>query len=527
MITSLQIPTISYYKNLKFIAILFMSILFTACDVDYKTNPNESTIVPTSSLLNSVQKQYLDATRNEYFSGGQALVWMQYWAPTSLTEESRYLYQETNNIDAWNNFYTMAQDLISIIELNTDAETKTLMSAYGSNATQIAAARLLLVNVYLTAMELWGDIPYYSYLSTDETFQSNTETILQPVYATQEAIYSDMLKVLGEVAATFATADYVMDGDNFFDGDAAQWGKYANSLKLRIANRIKHKSDEAMAFIDSVKSSPDLFLSSNDDNVGVTYEDNAVNGAPMYIAFQVRGKHYFGPSVSFVELLKGKHYDGSNLEDFNYDPRLEKYAEKNEDGFYVGVPFVESNVTVELFTAESDPSHDIINKADRELLYMEYAEVCFILSEINDWDQSWYEKGIMASMSYWGVEASRIDEFIANVAPASEKTVMTQKYIALYMQPMEAWSEYRRTAYPTTLIMPNTTYTMNWEVLGSEGDTINETATFSFVPLIDIIDLPYRNKYPTNEQNINNANVLDAAQRIGGDEQDTELWWMN
>jgi len=31
----------------------------------------------------------------------------------------------------------------------------------------------------------------------------------------------------------------MINGDNFYGGDAAMWKKFANSMRLRIANRIK------------------------------------------------------------------------------------------------------------------------------------------------------------------------------------------------------------------------------------------------------------------------------------------------
>ena len=47
------------------------------------------------------------------------------------------------------------------------------MAKFGPNDAQIAAARVMLVYIYQQAVELWGDVPYYSFGSTDETFQAN------------------------------------------------------------------------------------------------------------------------------------------------------------------------------------------------------------------------------------------------------------------------------------------------------------------------------------------------------------------
>src|SRR5690606_10731319 len=123
--------------------------------------------------------------------------------------------------------------------------------------------------------------------------------------------------------------------------------------------------------------------------------------------------------------------------------------------------------TVSKFIHESMPG-DAILAANYTEYYMEYAEVCFILSEVNNWDQDWYEAGVRASMERWGVEAAAIDAYVAALPAASEETVMMQKYIALYMQPMEAWSEYRRTGYPNTLVKANTPYQYTWPTASGE-----------------------------------------------------------
>ena len=41
---------------------------------------------------------------------------------------------------------------------------------------------------------------------------------------------------------------------------------------------------------------------------------------------------------------------------------------------------------------------------------------------------------------------------MSTLPAATEENVLTQKYISLYMNPDEAWAEYRRTGYPKTFI---------------------------------------------------------------------------
>lgn len=504
-------------KKLKYIALFFTGVFLFACEVDYYSDPNSPEIAPTYGIMNRVQKTFMNNTRDVWFSGRQSLLWVQYWNQVNYTEEDRFQYRETVNLSSWNAIYKNAQDLWDIIELNTNEETKGDMAQFGPNENQIAAVRIMLVYVYLHAVELWGDVPYASYGNDDPSFQANklkTEGIDTPVYAKQEDIYADMLKELDEAQQSIDTGENMIDGDNFFGGDPVKWKKFANSLRLRIANRVKDVYPAAQSHITGAISAG--VMESNADNAGVTFEDNAVNGAPMFQGFVVNARKDFAPSMQFVELLQGKR-GPFGIE----DPRLDIYIDDNGDGNKVGVPLTASNDIVGAFEWESMPGAAIL-AANYTEYYMEYAEVCFILSEINGWDQEWYEKGVRASMSRWGVASGDIDAYVASLPAASEETVMMQKYISLYMQPMEAWSEYRRTGYPNTLVKPNTPYTYTWPT--ADGD---KSLTYEFKPIGGLTDLPGRNMYPLNEASINETNVKTAASSIGGDTQTTKLWWAN
>lgn len=502
--------------------ILFVTglLMMGACDVDYYSDPNRPEIAPTYGIMNRVQKRLMDDTRDEWFSGRQSLLWVQYWNQVNYTEEDRYQYRETVNKAAWGDLYKNAQDLVDIITLNTDEATKGDMEKFGPNENQIAASRIMLVYTYLLSVELWGDVPYYSYGSDNESFQANQLKVNgtdRPVYASQEDIYPDMLKELDEAQAMIITSENMIDGDNFFGGDATKWKKFANSLRLRIANRIKDVYSGAQAHINAAVSAG--VMESNEDNAGVKYEANATNGAPMYLAFVIDARTDFAPSAQFVELLKGIRGPFGVQ-----DPRLDAFVADNEDGFKVGIPLTDANPTVTKFTHESLPGSAIL-APDYTEIYMEYAEVCFLMSEINGWDQTWYENGVRASLERWGVASADIDAYVTALPAANEETVMMQKYIALYMQPMEAWSEYRRTGYPNTLVRPNVPYTYEWQYKNENGTVRDTSATYTFKPIGGLTDLPERNKYLLNEASINEANMKAAAQSIGGDEQDTELWW--
>jgi L-rhamnose isomerase len=78
---------------------------------------------------------------------------------------------------------------------------------------------------------------------------------------------------------------------------------------------------------------------------------------------------------------------------------------------------------------------------------------------------------------------------------ADLKTIITQKYIALFLQP-EVWSDYRRTGYPAIPLAANATHSAN-----PEGQ------------------IPRRIPYPQNEQSLNRNTPANSTY------QSPKLWW--
>ncbi|HQB79275.1 MAG TPA: SusD/RagB family nutrient-binding outer membrane lipoprotein, partial [Tenuifilaceae bacterium] len=142
----------------------------------------------------------------------------------------------------------------------------------------------------------------------------------------------------------------------------------------------------------------------------------------------------------------------------------------------------------------------------------DYAEVCFIMSEVNSWDQTWYQNGIRASMEFWGVSNADITAYLAAVPAANQENVLTQKHIALYMQPEQAWFEWRRTGFPKTLINPG-------EITHVSGGN-----NIIFTPL-EGNAIPRRMWYPVEEQGVNKENYTAAVEAQGPDALSTRVWW--
>ncbi|WP_454954221.1 SusD/RagB family nutrient-binding outer membrane lipoprotein [Capnocytophaga gingivalis] len=502
----------------------------TSCQKDFEeinTNPNRPQQALPTALFNGSTKLFLKNTRNYTTSGMMFRSWMQYSAQDTYTKESRFLYRDYAGDYLWRYPYQVAGGYKDIIDLNTDPKTKELMTIYGKNENQIAAARIMMAYTFALLVETFGDVPYYSYGSPNpERFQAlQLEKYISPVYATQKEIYTDLLKELKEAAAQIVSDSYVFkEGDYIFE-TPDKMRRFANSLRLRLAIRLKDVQDAelrtlAQQSINELKDGTAV-MQSESDTVELQFDSDDTNPAPIYNEYFVRNRVDYSPSNSFVQLLKGQRGN------FGVDPRLQKYfapkgltkyqardgryTESNNINDYVGMPYgldesmadfqFKSGVAVSFFSSR-------ILQPNYAEVFMEYSEVCFLLSEANGWDNTWYKKGVEASMKKWGVNSAKITSFLATIPAANEENVLTQKYIALYMNPNEAWAEYRRTGYPHTLIKVNEETDLN--IPTEAGQT-----RYKFESLVaDLTDIPERLRYPVAYKVINEANYQKALKSM-------------
>ncbi|MBP0612700.1 SusD/RagB family nutrient-binding outer membrane lipoprotein [Chryseobacterium sp. cx-311] len=496
-------------------------------------NPNNPESPLTYGVFNYANRVVTDGTRNSFESARVTLPWMQYSAQTAYNDEDKYAYRSTSGDAIWRQLNIAASNYKKIIDMNSDPETAPGASAYGSNANQIAASRVMLSYVYLNLADTFGDIPYYSYGNSDPDFQAlNVNQFIKPKFASQEKVYTDILKELKEASEMIEMNEPVfVPADGLFGGDPAKLKKFANSLRLRVATRVKSAVPSAQAHItDAIASG---VMTSNADNVGVKYEANLTNPSPMYNDFRTRSD--FSVSKTLIDLLKG------NTGNFGLDPRLFRYAAPNDvskasilNGSYadttdpskfIGMPY---GLPEDFQASQAAVGNNFFSKyvyrTDYTEILMEYSEVEFLLSEANGWNQTNYQNGVKASMLKWGVTAAVADAFVATLPPASAATVLTQKYVALFMQPQEAWAEYRRTGYPDTsiLILPGETAPLLVPI------PVTGETTYTFTPLVTgLTDIPARMLYPTLIQTLNPENYASASAAIGGDKMNTKLIWDN
>ncbi len=118
--------------------------------------------------------------------------------------------------------------------------------------------------VFGTIADLWGDAPY------TEALRGATD-ISYPAYDTQETIYKGIIEELKVAVNTLNSVGdvsgyYAPGYDLYYNGDAAKWKKFANSLLLRYAMRLSEKlPDLAKSTLEQVYNSGDYIKSSGED----------------------------------------------------------------------------------------------------------------------------------------------------------------------------------------------------------------------------------------------------------------------
>lgn len=474
----------------------------TACKEHYEqlnTDPNNPSTTTTGFLLSNAQKYMMTYTWDEWFNSRRGNQLAQYWASNQYSNESRYSFRTGVTNNYWGYFYARSlQDLQEIINLNTESPDDYV--GFGKTENQIAIAKTLQAWLYQNITDCWGPIPFSQALQGAK--------YPSPKYDSQKDVYMGLLAMLSEAVNAFDVNDNSIKGDLIYGGDVAKWKKFANSLKMRVALRMidVEASTANTAVAEAIASG---VFTSNADNALFNYKVGAPNNNPQSEDYKTRND--FAASNTMVDELQRLN-----------DPRVGfYYAPTVNSGTYVGEVYGLSEANAAL------TSNDDISQRNPQVLaenapgiYLDYAQVEFMLAEAAERGiagagdaEDHYKKGIEASMQFWDAQstlsATDISNYIAqatvdyNTLKGTEtwkQIIGRQKWIALYMQGIQGWAEYRR---------------LDFGILQAPADG----------PL-DGTGIPHRMRYPIDEQTLNGDQYTEGVTLLGGaDNQDTKLWW--
>lgn len=501
------------------------------------SDPNNPENVPSNMLMSGAEKWAVDNVYDLWFSGRQCLLYAQYWAQRNYTEEDRYQIRESTNNNYFNYLYMGIANFQKVIDLNADEATASTNSAYGANVNQIAAAKIMKVWLMNIITDTWGNVPY-SEISQLE------DGVLYCKYDNQKDIYAGMIAELTEAVEMIdETESAFTSGDVIYGGDASKWKKFGNSLKCRLAIHLSKVDSNWKTYIQEALASG--VFESNEDVAAFKYVSSGSDYSQFYSGTYVDGRNDFTITEQFVNILKGEAdvINGkSHPWEGTLDPRLEMYTTSatykidgetvtGYNGFPYGTPSSESTAA-RANTPNWYNNTPMFLEPDFAMPLMTYAEVKFIESEYKGFDVADYQEGVRASVEYWSaqsgvsVASSDLDAYIAAVSSnVDAEAVAVQKYIDLFLNGAEAWTEIRRTGYPEQLIRPGEKET--YEVRDSEGYLL-ETREVVFTPLSEVKgDIIARVKYPTNESTLNGKNWTEAVSKLedGTNNYYSKMYW--
>jgi Starch-binding associating with outer membrane len=481
---------LSHYKKLALI--LPLALALGACEKDFEklnTNTNDSEVAYPSLLLTNAQRsnvtRYWDVEAN--MDGGLLIV--QHWAKIQYTNEDRYAFRTGSYQNIWNGFYSGGlQDFNKVVSLGVEQNNK------GYQAVGIIMRSWL----FSLLTDTYGDIPY------SEALRLQENNIIAPKYDTQEAVYRGLLAELKTAADMIDQNTPSVQGDIMYNGDMMKWKKFANSLRLRLAMRVVD-ADAALARTNAAEVlNSGVHFTSNADNAQVVYLNTTFpNDNPVYENRKTRDDHRVSKTV--VDRLTALN-----------DPRLPIYADKPEAdpaGPYVGVTNGLTNTqAAALGLSRTSKVGAYFTRETAPAVIMTYAEVLFFKAEaiargfVPGVAATEYNRAITASMNQYGItDNAAIAAYLAQPgvvynAANYKESIGNQKWIALYGQGLEAWSEWRRLDYPQLTVARN-------PVAAAGGK------------------IPVRFIYPALEQSLNQASYASAVSRQGADVLTTKLWW--
>lgn len=528
----------------KLLAVICVLSLFTACDFeDINTNPFEMTDdmgirdgVAIGGAIMAMQRAVVPI-------GTQAddtEVINQYQSAYNLSADSwsGYFGQNNNWFSGSNNLtYYLQDNWVSSTYRNSYTE---LLSSWKNirqesektGTTEVfALAQILKISAWHKTLESFGPIPYT---------HAGEPALVIPFDSEQvafNAMFADLTAAI-EILTTRAEqgATIVADYDAVYAGDTRKWVKYANSLMLRLAMRISYADEEtAKSYAKQALQHEIGVMTSKSDEAqmssgaGMVFRNNIEWLAQQYNECRM--------GSSMFSYLLGYH-----------DPRLSAYFEASTSAYaapaydgksYQAVPPGNAIQQNTIYTDFSKPN--ILSSTPT--YWMRASEVYFLRAEAAlRWGadfgdaQSLYEQGVATSFDENGISSGVDDYLNSGLAPIAHnlralyyiysaaaptkatpaftgddeeklEKIMIQKWIALYPNGHEAWTEWRRTGYPKL----NPVQTNRGQGVTREGGIRRMIYPISF-----------------SQSAEDRANYEEALNLLGGPDRDratTQLWW--
>ena len=337
-----------------------------------------------------------------------------------------------------------------------------------------ALAQILKISAWHKTLESFGPMPYSHAADATMNIPFDSE---KDIYT---AIFKDLTEAIDVLTPLADNGVLIMPKyDAVYGGDAKKWVKYANSLMLRLAMHVRYADAEmAKTYATQAMNHPVGLIKSKDEAAQMS------NGAGLV----------FRNNIEWLSEQYNEARMGSSM--FSYlvgyeDPRLAAYFKPVDEGCKYGVVAYDGKSYQAVPAGHTYGQNDVFKsfskpniQAKTPTYWLRASEVYFLLAEAAlEWGgafgdaEALYKQGVSMSFQENGVTAS-VEDYLASgkqpvghqvthpqyscdlPAPSSVtaqfegdkeqklEKIITQKWIALYPNGQEAWTEWRRTGYP-------------------------------------------------------------------------------
>lgn len=463
-----------------------------ACQTDEQyerlnTDPKNPVEVSADFLFTSATVSLMDQMASPNVNLNVFRFLAQYLTSTTYLDEPNYNLNQRNIPQ--NHWRILYQDVIFDIQnakQNVQAGLVDSPTELTQGEIDARLGQLEVIEIYAwhVLVDTFGDIPY------SEAINAGEQNL--PVYDDAASIYEDLISRLIAVESQLDAGQGFVAADQVYNGDMESWKRFSNSLLLRLGMRLADVNETLSQQTVATALERGVFTS-NDQSAIVEYQTSPPNTNPLWEDLVQSGRSDYVAANTIVDVM-------NDLE----DPRRDDYfAENQGPGTFIGGVYGGSN---------SFPEYTHVSQALREPTHpgilLDYAEVEFYQAEAAARGYSTpmsaedhYNAAITASIEFWGGTEAEAQAYLSKPEVSYdssnwEEQIGTQFWIAMYDNPFEGWSVWRKFDAPA---------------LNLPEDTENP--------------VPLRYTYPVNEQNLNQQNYEAASSAIGGDDQQTSVFW--
>lgn len=538
-------------NKIKFLGVLLVILYASSCTKDYldiNKNPNRPTTPELNQLLSGSEYFMVQALSQGNFIGTGLSSYVHHLVSREV--QNYGMTPGANNpYNTWNYLYTyVLNDYDAII---ADAEPK-------GNLIYAGIAKTLKAYAFSVMVDLWGDVPYseFNVVGINAPKPDSSKDIYNALIALLEKGKADLENT--------SAANGVKPGkdDFFYAGDAKKWIRLNNTIKLRLLlNSRKVKSDitDWQGKFDAL-TTENAFIGENEDFQ--FWFNNVTNPAnerhPAYDSYTGQHTHFISPY--FYETMTGQTYNTTDNPFTGIkDPRIPYYfynqlkkgqaaesPHEYRNGNFMSIFFAtigpnsagnnDKSYTkygiypvggkyddgkggaVDLTSGTGIAPHKMITFASLKFMLAELA----LAGETKSDAKTLLNEAIAAAFNHVNsvveknakatvpkIADKERDEYIEavlkkyNSSKAEEKMriLMTQKWIHNFLNPVDVYTDYRRTGYPLPFDRNKT------EDPGYGVNPTVEDRSDARVPLSEFATFPRSLYYPTNSETELNPNL--------------------